>query len=61
MQTQKCLSGRLAFAFFLAALLAGDAAAAGVCNLKVVTDASPDYSDSPSLLHSATAKWASPQ
>ena len=32
--------------------------AAEVCNLKVVTDASPDYSDLPSLLHSITANWA---
>lgn len=28
-----------------------------VCNLKVVTDASPDYTDLPSLVHSVTAKW----
>src|SRR5438309_1643476 len=31
--------------------------AAEVCNLKVVTDTSPDYSDMPSMLHSITAKW----
>ena len=30
--------------------------AAEVCNLKVVTDASPDYSELPSLLHSVTAE-----
>jgi hypothetical protein len=28
-----------------------------VCNLKVVTDASPDFSDIPSLLHSATGAY----
>src|ERR1043166_9604073 len=38
-------------------LLGRSAAGAEVCNLKVVTDASPDYSDMPSLLHSVTAKW----
>ena len=30
------------------------AAAAQICNLKVVTDANPDYSDIGSLIHSAT-------
>src|SRR5690349_9972623 len=34
---------------------------AEVCNLKIVTDASPDYSDLPSLIHSATAKWNTPE
>jgi hypothetical protein len=28
-----------------------------VCNLKVVTDASPDYSDLSSFVHSATSRW----
>src|SRR5262249_37288671 len=48
--------------FFLRTLVAVvtlSTAAAEVCNLKVVTDASPDYSDLPSLLHSVTAKWPS--
>jgi len=36
------------------------ALSAGVYNLKVVTDASPDYSDVDSLLHSATANWQTP-
>src|SRR2546423_7271904 len=40
-----------------ALLLQVSAPAAEVCNLKVVTDASPDYSDMPSMLHSITAKW----
>ena len=29
---------------------------AEVCNIKVVTDASPDYTDMPSMIHSITAK-----
>lgn len=32
-------------------------ASAAVYNLKIVTDASPDYSDIPSLIYSATASW----
>jgi len=35
----------------------GAVAGAGVCNLKVVTDASPDYSDMPSMIHSVTSRW----
>ena len=35
--------------------------AAQVCNIKVVTDANPDYSDIGSLIHSATSNWAKPQ
>ncbi len=35
-------------------------ASAEVCNIKVVTDASPDYSDMESMIHSITAQWASP-
>jgi hypothetical protein len=34
---------------------------AAVYNLKVVTDASPDYSDLPSLIHSTTSKWNTPE
>jgi len=30
---------------------------AGVHNLKVVTDASPDYSDLPGMVHSITSRW----
>ena len=37
-------------------VLAG-AGRAEVCNLKVVTDASPDYADLPSMVHSMTSKW----
>ena len=32
-------------------------ATAQVCNVKVVTDASPDYSDMQSMIHSITSKW----
>ena len=42
-------------AFWFAALLAAGAASGEVCNLKIVTDASPDYSDLPSFLQSSTA------
>ncbi|HEX4646155.1 MAG TPA: hypothetical protein VH598_11155, partial [Verrucomicrobiae bacterium] len=34
---------------------------AAVYNLKIVTDASPDYSDMPSLIHSATSRWETPE
>lgn len=45
-----------------AALLGLAAAApAEVCNLKVVTDASPDYSDMDSLIHSITSRWPAPE
>ena len=36
-------------------------APAAVCNLKVVTDASPDYSDLPSLIRSTTARGDTPE
>ena len=50
--------GTSCISILAAALLVGfSGPAAEVCNLKVVTDASPDYSDLPSLLHSITAKW----
>ncbi|MBI3921944.1 MAG: hypothetical protein HY318_11055, partial [Armatimonadetes bacterium] len=38
-----------------------DAARAEVCNLKVVTDASPDYYDMPSMIHSITSRWSTPK
>jgi hypothetical protein len=34
---------------------------AAVFNLKVVTDASPDYSDLPAMIRSITGKWATPE
>ncbi|HEY0455637.1 MAG TPA: discoidin domain-containing protein [Verrucomicrobiae bacterium] len=36
-------------------------ATAAVYNLKIVTDASPDYSDLNSLVRSATSKWQTPE
>ncbi|MHB0961068.1 MAG: discoidin domain-containing protein [Pirellulaceae bacterium] len=36
-------------------------ASAQVANVKIVTDASPDYYDVDSLLHSITSKWTSPE
>ncbi len=33
---------------------------AEVCNLKVVTDASPDYTDLPGMVHSITSRWQTP-
>ena len=32
-----------------------------VCNVKVVTDANPDYYDLPSLVRSITGKWSTPE
>ena len=46
-------SGALA----LAALALPGIVLAQVCNIKVVTDATPDYADLPSMVHSITAKW----
>ncbi|MCX7046084.1 MAG: hypothetical protein NTX50_11440, partial [Candidatus Sumerlaeota bacterium] len=42
-------------------LFLASTARAEVCNVKVVTDASPDYSDLPSMIHSVTAKWPTPK
>ena len=39
----------------------GPAARAEVCNLTVTTDASPDYTDMASMIHSMTAKWPTTQ
>src|SRR6185295_11112626 len=33
----------------------------GQYNLKVVTDANPDYTDLPSLVDSATSRWETPE
>src|SRR6476661_1880798 len=49
---------------FLALVLTmvlGGAAQAEVCNIKIVTDASPDYSDMQSLVHSVTSNWQTPE
>src|SRR5437016_9766055 len=55
MKTHHWLVGRiLAVAVGLCQVWFG---VAGVCNLKVVTDASPDYSDLASMVRSITDKW----
>ncbi|MHB1033766.1 MAG: discoidin domain-containing protein [Pirellulales bacterium] len=51
----------LGMALFLAAFLSALPASAEVCNIKVVTDASPDYSDMPSMIHSITSNWPTPE
>ena len=54
-------------AVFLCALAVGLAAAgarsadAQVCNIKVVSDASPDYSDMESMVRSITSRWPTPK
>ena len=50
----KCLP---ATAIALAIVIAPPVGRAELYNLRVVTDASPDYSDLPSMVHSITAKW----
>ncbi len=58
----KTLGMRRLFPLTIAlATLLGEMASAEVYNLKVVTDASPDYSDMESLIHSITAKWPTRQ
>jgi len=44
----------------VSAFLPGSAGAQ-VCNLKIVTDANPDYHDMPNLVHSATGNWSTPE
>jgi hypothetical protein len=46
-------------AVFVVAFLPG-VASAEVCNIKVVTNGSPDYSDMESMIHSVTARWQEP-
>ena len=41
----------------LLAALCASPAHADVYNLKVVTDANPDYTDMDSLVHSITSRW----
>jgi hypothetical protein len=45
----------------VAAFLAGAFARAEVNNLRIVTDASPDYTDMDGLVHSVTSKWTTPE
>lgn len=51
---------RTAFTIVSLAALFTVAACGQVCNVKVVTDASPDYHDMDSLIHSATSRWETP-
>jgi len=57
----RMLNSRRAFAVAISTSLLAAAAApftrGDVYNLKVVTDANPDYSDLDSLVHSATSNW----
>src|SRR5512138_2311155 len=48
---------RTSFYGFLLGMMIGFASEGAVYNLKLVTDASPDYSDLPSMIHSMTAKF----
>ena len=45
----------------LAIVGVADVCKAEVCNLKIVSDASPDYTDLPSLVYSETSQWSTPQ
>jgi hypothetical protein len=45
---------------YLLVLFICSSASASIYNLKIVTDANPDYTDLPSLVHSATSKWKTP-
>jgi hypothetical protein len=51
----------LAAAIVLTAALPAFAQDGAVYNLKLVTDASPDYSDMPSMVHSITSRWETPE
>jgi hypothetical protein len=50
-----------AVSIFLLIGLTSSTTVAEVCNVKVVTDASPDYSDMESMIHSIAANWPSPE
>lgn len=45
----------------LALMCPPNSVSAQVCNVKVVTDANPDYHDMPSMIHSVTSGWTTPQ
>ena len=45
----------------LLAAVCGGGVRADVYNLKVVTDASPDYSDTDSMIHSIASRWPTPK
>jgi len=52
---------KITFAVAAAVALLPLTAAAQICNLKLVTDASPDYSDMNSMVHSITSRWETPE
>ena len=54
-------AGRLGLLASILTALGADfhaCAAAEVCNIKVVTDGNPDYTDVGSMIHSTTSNWA---
>jgi hypothetical protein len=57
----KSASFKFGIVALVGALFAAAPAHAGVYNLKVVTDANPDYTDLDSLVHSATSQWKTDQ
>ncbi len=57
----KTKAGLVAVGVSLLIGLTSSMALGEVCNLKVITDASPDYSDIESMIHSITANWPSPE
>ena len=56
MKTGIGLAGAVAVIVFAACVASGQ-----VYNLRVVTDASPDYHDMESMIHSITARWQKPE
>ena len=50
---------RWSLALMLSLLVLSAGASAEVCNVKVLTDATPDYSDIGSMIHSITSNWKS--
>ncbi|MBM3476219.1 MAG: hypothetical protein FJX75_23350 [Armatimonadetes bacterium] len=52
---------RVVAVLLLTLLPVGPWAVASVYNLRVVTDASPDYTDLDSMIHSITANWQTPE
>src|SRR5687768_5148888 len=52
---------RLAFIVCALLALAAPIGRGDVYNVKIVTDANPDYHDLPSLVHSATSRWETPE
>jgi hypothetical protein len=61
MRLSKCEFILKALTFSLFLNCSSAFAPAQIFNLRLVTDASPDYSDLPSLIHSVTAKWPEPE